>query len=399
MVFVEYEVCGEYKMRKDLSIYVKFLIEWKEKEYFFIWMIMFWILLVNFVVVVYLEYEYVKVKVEIENGEEYWIMVKVFVERVFSEVGVKGEIVEMFKGEEFEGICYIYVFFEEYLVQKEFCEKYEWVYCVIFGEYVMFEDGIGLVYIVFGYGEEDFEVGQCYGLLVYSLVDDVGRYIEGKWKGVYVKDVDFEIIEYFKEKGYFVKVGEIEYKYLYCWCCKILFIFCVIDQWFFKVSKVKDQIIKENDEKVIWYFEWVKVRYDNGVMNFGDWVISRQRYWGILFLIWESEDGEYYVVGSFEEFVKFVVVIEVNGERIDFLEGYEEKLKIIEEKFGLEDFYRFYVDVFIIKVNGKEMKCVKDVVDVWFDSGIVSWVFLDYLRNKELFEKFWLVDFIVEGED
>lgn len=116
-------------------------------------------------------------------------------------------------------------------------------------------------------------------------------------------------------------------------------------------------------------------------------------------MIWESEDGEYYVVGSFEEFVKFVVVIEVNGERIDFLEGYEEKLKIIEEKFGLEDFYRFYVDVFIIKVNGKEMKCVKDVVDVWFDSGIVSWVFLDYLRNKELFEKFWLVDFIVEGED
>lgn len=66
-------------------------------------------------------------------------------------------------------------------------------------------------------------------MLVYSLVDDVGRYIEGKWKGVYVKDVDFEIIEYFKEKGYFVKVGEIEYKYLYCWCCKILFIFCVID--------------------------------------------------------------------------------------------------------------------------------------------------------------------------
>lgn len=33
------------------------------------------------------------------------------------------------------------------------------MYCVIFGEYVMFEDGIGLVYIVFGYGEEDFEVG------------------------------------------------------------------------------------------------------------------------------------------------------------------------------------------------------------------------------------------------
>ncbi len=75
-----------------------------------------------------------------------------------------------------------------------------------------------------------------------------------RWKGVYVKDADPEIIEYLKEKGYLVKAGEIEHKYPHCWRCKTPpLIFRATDQWFLKVSKVKDQIIKENDEKVTWY--------------------------------------------------------------------------------------------------------------------------------------------------
>lgn len=395
----EHEVRGEYKIRKDPSIYVKFPVEGKESEYLLIWTTTPWTLPANLAVAVHPEYEYAKVRIETEKGEEYWIIAKALVERVLSEVGVKGEIIETFSGKELEGLRYVHVLMEEYPAQKEFREKYEWAHRVILGEHVTLGDGTGLVHTAPGHGEEDFEVGQRYGLPVYSPVDDEGCYTEGFWKGTYVKEADPEIIAHLIEKGHLVKAGEVEHKYPHCWRCKTPLIFRATDQWFLKVSKVKDRIIQENDEKVTWYPDWVKVRYDNGVMNSGDWVISRQRYWGIPLPIWQSEDGEIYVVGSFEELVKLAVAIEVNDERIDLPESYEEKLRVIEEKLGPEDLHRPYVDAFIIKVNGKEMKRVKDVVDVWFDSGIASWASLDYPREEELFEKLWPADFIVEGED
>ncbi|WP_456365496.1 isoleucine--tRNA ligase [Thermococcus sp.] len=395
----EHEVRGEYKLRKDPSIYVKFPVEGKTNEYLLIWTTTPWTLPANLAVTVHPEYEYAKVKIETDSGEEHWIIAKALVERVLNEVGVKGEIVETFEGKELEGVRYVHVLMDEYPAQKEFREKYEWAHRVILGEHVTLEDGTGLVHTAPGHGEEDFEVGKRYGLPIYSPVDDEGRYTEGFWKGTYVKDADPEIIEHLREKGYLVKAGTIEHKYPHCWRCKTPLIFRATDQWFLKVSKVKDTIIKENDEKVTWYPDWVKVRYDNGVLNSGDWVISRQRYWGIPLPIWQSEDGEIYVVGSFKELVEKSVAIEVNGERIELPEDYNEKLKVIEEKLGPEDLHRPYVDAFIIKVNGKEMKRVKDVVDVWFDSGIASWASLDYPRTEENFRKLWPADFIVEGED
>jgi len=395
----EHEVRGEYKIRKDPSIYVKFPVEGKESEYLLIWTTTPWTLPANLAVAVHPEYEYAKVKVETESGEEYWIIAKALVERVLNEVGVRGEIVETFKGEELEGIRYTHVLMDEYPAQREFREKYEWAHRVVLGEHVTLDDGTGLVHTAPGHGEEDFEVGRQYGLPIYSPVDDEGRYTEGFWEGTYVRDADKEIIERLREKGYLVKAGTIEHKYPHCWRCKTPLIFRATDQWFLKVSRVKDRIIAENDEKVTWYPDWVKVRYDNGVMNSGDWVISRQRYWGIPLPIWQAEDGEIYVVGSFKELVEKSVAIEVNGERIELPEKYEEKLKLIEEKLGPEDLHRPYVDAFIIKVNGKEMKRVKDVVDVWFDSGIASWASLDYPRTDENFKRLWPADFIVEGED
>ncbi|WP_297417853.1 isoleucine--tRNA ligase [Thermococcus sp.] len=395
----EHEVRGEYKLREDPSIYVKFPVEGKTNEYLIIWTTTPWTLPANLAVAVHPEYDYAKVRVKTNNGEEYWIIAKALIERVLSEAGVKGEIIEEFKGKELEGIRYVHILMDEYPAQKEFREKYEWAHRVILGEHVTLEDGTGLVHTAPGHGEEDFEVGKRYGLPIYSPVDEAGRYTEGKWKGTYVKDADREVIEHLRGKGYLLKAGEIEHKYPHCWRCKTPLIFRATDQWFLKVSKVKEDIIKENDEKVTWYPDWVKVRYDNGVMNSGDWVISRQRYWGIPLPIWQADDGEIYVVGSFRELVEKSVAIEVGSERIELPEDYEEKLKVIEEKLGPEDLHRPYVDAFIIEVNGREMRRVKDVVDVWFDSGIASWASLDYPRTEENFKKLWPADFIVEGED
>jgi len=379
----EHEVRGEYKIREDPSIYVKFPVEEKENEYLLIWTTTPWTLPANLAVTVHPEYEYAKVKVFLDGKEEYWIIAKALVERVLHEAGAKGEIVEEFKGEELEGIRYVHPFLEEYPRQKEFREKYEWAHRVILGEHVTLGEGTGLVHTAPGHGEEDFEIGKQYGLPIYSPLDDEGRYVEGKWEGKFVKDADPEIIEYLKEKGLLVKAGTIEHKYPHCWRCKTPLIFRATDQWFLKISKVKDKIIEENDKNVTWYPDWVKIRYDNGVMNSGDWCISRQRYWGIPLPIWVCEScGNVHVVGSFDELK-------------------EMSKEPIEKDFHEVDLHKPWVDTVVLRCPkcGGDMKRVKDVLDVWFDSGIASWASLDYPRRKDLFERLWPADFIVEGED
>ena len=379
----EHEVRGEYKIREDPSIYVKFPVEGKENEYLLIWTTTPWTLPANLAVTVHPEYEYAKVRVFFNGKEEYWVIAKALVNKVLNEVRVKGEIVEELRGEELEGLRYVHPFLGEYPRQKEFRERHEWAHRVILGEHVTLGEGTGLVHTAPGHGEEDFEIGKQYGLPIYSPLDDEGRYVEGKWKGKFVKDADPEIIEYLKQKGLLVKAGTIEHKYPHCWRCKTPLIFRATDQWFLKISKVKEKIIEENDKNVTWYPDWVKIRYDNGVMNSGDWCISRQRYWGIPLPIWVCEEcGNVHVVGSFEELK-------------------EMSKEPIEKDFHEVDLHKPWVDTVVLKCPkcGGDMKRVKDVLDVWFDSGIASWASLDYPRRKDLFERLWPADFIVEGED
>jgi len=379
----EHEVRGEYKIREDPSIYVKFPVEGKENEYLLIWTTTPWTLPANLAVTVHPEYEYAKVRVFFNGKEEYWVIAKALVNKVLNEVRVKGEIVEELRGEELEGLRYVHPFLGEYPRQKEFRERHEWAHRVILGEHVTLGEGTGLVHTAPGHGEEDFEIGKQYGLPIYSPLDDEGRYVEGRWKSKFVKDADPEIIEYLKQKGLLVKAGTIEHKYPHCWRCKTPLIFRATDQWFLKISKVKEKIIEENDKNVTWYPDWVKIRYDNGVMNSGDWCISRQRYWGIPLPIWVCEEcGNVHVVGSFEELK-------------------EMSKEPIEKDFHEVDLHKPWVDTVVLKCPkcGGDMKRVKDVLDVWFDSGIASWASLDYPRRKDLFERLWPADFIVEGED
>ena len=379
----EHEVRGEYKIREDPSIYVKFPVEGKENEYLLIWTTTPWTLPANLAVTVHPEYEYAKVRVFFNGKEEYWVIAKALVNKVLNEVRVKGEIVEELRGKELEGLRYVHPFLDEYPRQKEFRERHEWAHRVILGEHVTLGEGTGLVHTAPGHGEEDFEIGKQYGLPIYSPLDDEGRYVEGRWKSKFVKDADPEIIEYLKQKGLLVKAGTIEHKYPHCWRCKTPLIFRATDQWFLKISKVKEKIIEENDKNVTWYPDWVKIRYDNGVMNSGDWCISRQRYWGIPLPIWVCEEcGNVHVVGSFEELK-------------------EMSKEPIEKDFHEVDLHKPWVDTVVLKCPkcGGDMKRVKDVLDVWFDSGIASWASLDYPRRKDLFERLWPADFIVEGED
>lgn len=380
----EHEVRGEYKEVLDPSVYVKFKLKneeenKKEKDtYLVIWTTTPWTLISNLLVSVHPDFDYAYVEVVLEkDGEEIketWIIAEALVEEVMKKAN-KGNniksynIIKTVKGKDLEGIKYIHPLLEENERQKEFAEI-ENAHTVVLGEHVSLDGGTGLVHTAPGFGEEDFEVGKKYNVPIYSPIDDEGRYIEGKWKGIFVKDADDEVIEALKNKNLLVSSGKIKHTYPHCWRCKTPLLFRATEQWFLNISKIKDDII-EHAKTVDWVPNWVETRYINGVKFVGDWNISRQRYWGIPLPIWVCEEcGKYEVIGSVEELKEKMV-----------------------NNVPLDDLHKPTVDKIILRCScGKEMKRVPDVLDVWYDSGLAPYASINAKKLKK-------ADFIVEGND
>ncbi|MEM3399578.1 MAG: isoleucine--tRNA ligase [Candidatus Micrarchaeia archaeon] len=339
----------EYEDRDDPSIYVKFAVEGKENEYLLIWTTTPWTLIGNRAVMVHPDYTYVKVKVD----DEVWVVAKELLERVSEAVGISPIVLEEFEGKQLEGIKYIHPF------QNRTCPV------VTSDRFVTLEDGTGLVHCAPGHGPEDYTVGKEKGIEIYCPVDMRGRYTEGKYKGIFVKDADPLIIDELKKEGTLVYEGKIRHRYPHCWRCKTPLIFIATKQWFIAVSKLREKMLSEI-ERCRWQPEFAKTWFINFVSVAPDWCISRQRYWGIPLPIWVCEKcGKKKVVSSKAEL----------GADVELHRPYIDKIKLKCE-------------------CGGTMNRVKDVVDVWFDSGNAVWASL-----KDGEEQWYPADFIVEGKD
>ena len=375
----EHEI--EYRELEDPSIYVKFPIVGEKDKYILIWTTTPWTLPANLAVLAHPEYEYGMVEVEVDGVKEYYWILTDRVHDVMEEIGISNyRIVERRVGRELEGIKYVHPLMDEYPRQVEFDEKYSNAHRVVLGPFVRTTEGTGFVHIAPGHGQEDWQIGKQYGLPIYCPVGEDGAFVEGEWKGVFVKDADAGIIERLREKGLLLHSGRLVHRYPTCWRCKSPLLFRATEQWFLAVSKIKDDIIKCDDRDVEWVPSWVRKRYHDGVANVGDWVISRQRFWNTPIPIWYCQNcGHVEVIGSISEL--------------------REKAKngILEEI----DLHRPTVDRVVLKCVrcGADMRRVEDVLDVWFDSAICAWASLGYPHNENEFRRYFPADLIIEGQD
>ena len=361
------EVAQEYKEISVNTVYVKFKLK-KEDTYVLVWTTTPWTLIANVALCVNPEEEYIKVK---SDGVNY-IVASMLADKVLTS---EYEIIETYKGKDLE-----YLEYEQLIPELSVDKKAFYITC---DTYVTMTDGTGIVHIAPAFGVDDSNVAKKYDLPVLNPVGTDGKYKEGPWKDriVYESELEIDIIKYLAGNNLLYKKEKIKHNYPHCWRCKTPLLYYAKPAWYIKTTAYKDKIIEAN-KKVNWYPNFVgEKRFANWLENLVDWCISRNRYWGAPLPVWTCECGHIHTVGSIDE------LIELSIEKLDRDEI---------------DLHRPYVDNIHIKCSkcGKPMTRVKDVLDVWFDSGSMPYAQYHYpFENKELFKNQFPADFISEGID
>ena len=333
----------EYRDHTSPSIYVGFelvsedgVVEKGTK--FVIWTTTPWTLPANLGIAVHPDFEYQEVKV---NGENY-LLAK---ERV-------NFLAEQFGWENFElGKTVLGKELEYLLCQHPFLDRTS---TVILADYVTLDSGTGLVHTAPGHGVDDFIVGQGkYKLGVLSPVDNQGNLTEeaGQFAGQFVFDANKNIIAHLAETGELLKQENITHSYPHDWRSKKPIIFRSTPQWFCSIDAFRSELLDAVD-RTKFYSEWGKPRLYNMIRDRGDWVISRQRVWGVPIPVFYAENGE--AILDIELIEHVAKIFEEEGSNVWF---YKDAKELLPEGYTHPG-----------SPNGEFTKEM-DIMDVWFDSG------------------------------
>jgi len=368
----DHEVALGYEDATDPSVFVRMPLVDKPDTSLLVWTTTPWTLPGNVAVVAHPDVDYVTVEWDNDGVKERLILAKALVEKVFGEEQVK--VVDTFKGKKLNGLKYQPLY--------TFLPPDKPAYYVVMGDYVTTEDGTGLVHTAPAFGQEDMETGKKYGLPVLMTVLPDGTFIPEvtPWRGQFVKDADPFIIEDLRARGLLLKSEAYLHTYPFCWRCHTPLLYYARDSWFIRTSAHRERLVELNNT-INWIPEHTKEgRFGNWLANNIDWSLSRERYWGTPLPVWECESCDHRVcVGSVSE---------------------------LSEKAGRDltelDLHRPYVDNvhWACPDCGKQMTRVKDLIDVWFDSGsmpVAQWHYP--FENKDKFESQFPADYICEAVD
>src|SRR6058998_2066321 len=264
---------------------------------------------------------------------------------------------------------------------------------ILLGEFVTLDEGTGCVHIAPGHGQEDYELALKYNdpqyqpviqapLEILAPVDDQGRFTDAapEWRGKTVFEANPQIVQKLKASGVLLGEGTFTHTYPHCWRCKNPVIFRATDQWFVSMEKndLRKKALEEIDTRVRWIPKWGRDRIYGMIQNRPDWCLSRQRVWGVPI-------PGFMCPGCGQVLITPAIV--------------EHVAKLVEQHGTDVWFEREAADLLPAgttcpKCSGRDFDKERDILDVWFESGVSHAAVL-----KPRGQGWWPADLYLEGSD
>ena len=377
-----HEVALGYREVEDPAVYVKLPIldpvpsdqipesPLETGDQLLVWTTTPWTLITNAAVAAGPEIEYVRARA----GDEVFVLAR---DRLGQVLGEEAEVLSHFPGEAIAGTSYEPPF--DYIT--DYGPR---GHSVLLADFVTTDEGTGLVHTAIAFGEDDFKLGEQYGIKLQNPVDLRGRFDERitEFAGQFVKDADPAIVDALEARGKLLRSDAYLHSYPHCWRCDTPLLYYAKASWYVKTTEVRERMLAANEE-IGWHPEHIKHgRFGKWLEGNVDWALSRDRYWGTPLPIWECDDEdceERFCAGSIAE-------LREKGAELP------------------DDLHRPYIDDVSYPCEREgcsgTMRRVASVIDTWFDSGSMPWAQYHYpFENEELFKERFPADFICEAID